>query len=118
MTELVPLYKHDNPQMMHLDHRLSETLQGIPGSDAPGETEFTATRGDWSLVLKSAEGALQAVSMTRCGSESYNFERRGEVDWAAVDPGTRFADAHFYNLVHLATMSGLEWAEAPATVTV
>lgn len=46
--------------------------------------------------------------MSRRGGERFDFERN-ELGWALTAGDTPYANAQFYNLVHMATRDGLEW---------
>ena len=105
MGELTPL-AIDN--LTALDDQLGDVHRGRV-------LEFAADCGDWTINLTASQnGAVQAASMTRCGSERHAFARTESGDWAAQDARTRFPGTHFYNLVHMATMEGLEWTVALA----
>lgn len=104
MGKLVAL-EGDNLPM--LDDQLSDVHRGRV-------LEFATRCGDWAISLTAQSGRLQAASMIRCGQERHDFERGEGGAWMARDPRSRFSDAHFYNLVHMATMEGLEWTVALA----
>lgn len=114
MSELVPIYSQEPDKLAKLHDRLDATFGEVLAGAGPDDMEFSADCKDWSIVLRTwPDHQLDTASMTRCGTETYDFKWMGMKDWVAVDPRTRFADAHFYNLVHLATMSGLSWTARP-----
>lgn len=68
-----------------------------------------ATSGDWVIRLGSQTGSEPTTaSMSRRGGERFDFERN-ELGWALTAGDTPYANAQFYNLVHMATRDGLEW---------
>lgn len=116
--KLQPIYSGKADVLAGLDQRLQVVHAGLLGSEEPGEPlEHTAGYRDWQISLESSpEGALLAVSMVRCGVETYSFERTEDTGWAAVNCNVLFPGTFFYNLVHMATQEGLEWASKPAAV--
>lgn len=113
---LTPIYEQDPARLEALHDRLN----AVPGSFQSGLGEepvrHTAHFNEWAIALDISEtGELQSASLLRAGTIPYNFARTddGEKTWAAVDASYRFPEAHFSNLVTLATRDGLKWIQSP-----
>ncbi len=116
IDKLIPLYEQEPDKLAALHDQLSGVHANLPKTiDDEGPVAHTARYGDWGIVLRtSREGELLDASATRLAVEQYTFERTGGKTWSASGIKTRFPEAHFYNLVNLATRQGLEWTESPS----
>jgi len=112
-----PVYEQDPIRGEELHDSLSAMHHNIlAGGNNPGvlALNHTARVGDWDITLgTSGAGELDAASMIRCGQESYSFVRTGDKSWAAAGIRHLFEDAHYFNLVNMATREGAEWTDSP-----
>jgi hypothetical protein len=105
-----PIYEGDSGAGLALSDRL-ETLHTELVAKATDSLLHQAKVGIWTLQLVTdADGNLSGASYSRLNSEKHSFIRSDQAGpWLAEGYRNRFAEAHFYNLVDLATRQEAVW---------